>query len=90
MFLLSVQKNFYIILSLYVEWYVKKNSSLNFMSLVGFQASYIGKFTVEQVLKSFSGRINSLEPLVFGFSNSVPYVLEELGALRSLISWAFG
>ena len=28
-------------MSSYVEWHVQKNSSLNFMSLVGFQASKI-------------------------------------------------
>ena len=44
MFLLSAQNDFYIILSSYVEGYVKKNSSLNFMSLVCFQASKIWKF----------------------------------------------
>ena len=39
MFLLSAQNNFYIILSSYVEGHVQKDSSLNFMSSVGFQAS---------------------------------------------------
>ena len=34
---------------------------------------FIGKLTVEQVLKSFSGRNNSLKPPVFGFCNSLPY-----------------
>ena len=38
MFLLSAQNNFYIVSSSYVEGHVKKKSSLNFMSLVGFQA----------------------------------------------------
>ena len=37
--------------------------------MVGFQASniwiFFGKFTKEQVLKSFSGRNKSLEPPVF-------------------------
>ena len=41
MFLLSAQNNFSIILSSYVEEHGQKNSSLNFMSLVGFQASDI-------------------------------------------------
>ena len=36
MSLLSAQNNFYFILSSYVEKNVKKNSSLNFMSLVWF------------------------------------------------------
>ena len=44
MFLLSAQKIFYIILSSYVEGHVQKNSSLNFMSPVGFQASKIWNF----------------------------------------------
>ena len=39
--LLSVQNNFHIILSSYVEGYVKKNLSLNFTSLVRLQASKI-------------------------------------------------
>ena len=32
---------------------------------------FVGKFTVEQVLKSFSGRNNSLKPPVFGRINRV-------------------
>ena len=51
------------------------------MSLVGFQFSkiwmFFGKFTVEQALESFSGRNNSLELHVLGFSDSLPYGLEE-------------
>ena len=39
MFLLSAQKNFYIILSSYVQDYVNKNSSLNFMSSFGFHSN---------------------------------------------------
>ena len=39
--------------------------------------SYFLEFTVEQVLKSFSGRNNFPEPHVFGFSNSLPHGLEE-------------
>ena len=73
-------------LSLYVEGHEK---SLNFMSLVIFQASKIWgfcrKFTAEQVLKS-SGRNNAIESLAFGFSNSLPYGLEESRELRTLIS----
>ena len=83
--------NFYIISSSYVEEHVKKNSSLNFMSLAGFQASKIWmcfwKLTAEQVLKSFSSRNNSLKPPVFGFSNSLPYGLEESREFRALIRW---
>ena len=85
MFLLSAQNIFHIILTSSVEA-AKKNSSLNFMSSVGFQASKIWmfsfwKFTVELVLESFSGRNNSLEPPVLGFSNSLPYGLEKLSEL---------
>ena len=43
MFLLSAQSNFYIILSSYVEGYVKKNSNLNFMILVSSQVSKMWK-----------------------------------------------
>ena len=43
MFLLSAQNDFYVIWSSYVEGYVQKNSSLNLMSLVGFQVSKIWK-----------------------------------------------
>ena len=39
MFLSTAENKFYLIMSSYVEEHVKKNSSLNFMSLVGFQAS---------------------------------------------------
>ena len=42
-FLLSAQDSFYIILSSYVEGHAKK-SSLNLMSLFGFQASKFWKF----------------------------------------------
>ena len=63
-------------LSSYVEQHVKKKSSL-----VGFQASktwmFLGKFTENQALKSFSGRSNSLKPPVFGFCDSLPFGLEE-------------
>ena len=85
MFLLSAQNNFYIILSSYVEGHEQINSSQNFMSLVGFQASNIWmfffKFAAELVWKSFSGRNNFLEPPVFLFPNSLPYGLEELREL---------
>ena len=49
-----------------------------------------GKFTEEQVLKSFSGRNNSLKPLVFGFCDSLPFDLEESRELRVLIRWFWG
>ena len=49
------------------------------MSSVGFRASkiwiFFGKLTAEQVLKSFSGRSNSLKPTVSGFSNSLLFGL---------------
>ena len=64
------------------------------MSSVGFQASrilmFFGKFTVEKVLKSFSGRNNSLNPPVFGFCDSLPFGLEESRELRALIRWVLG
>ena len=47
MLLLSAWNDFYIILSSYVEGYVKKISRLNFMPLVGFQASKIWKFLLK-------------------------------------------
>ena len=46
-----------------------------------------GKFTVKQVLKSFSGRNNSQGPFVFGFCNSLSYGLEKSRELRILINW---
>ena len=49
MFLLSVQNNFFI-MSSYVEEHVKKNSSLNFMSSIGFQASKICMYFLENLL----------------------------------------
>ena len=48
----------------------------------------MNKFTVELVLKSFSGRNNSVEVPGFAFSNSFPYDLEESRECRALISWA--
>ena len=49
---------------------------------------FFEKFTVELVLKSFSGRNNSLEAPGFGFSNNLPHDLEESGEFRALVSWA--
>ena len=37
---------------------------------------FFEKFTVEQILKSFSGRNNSLKPPVFEFSDSLSYGLQ--------------
>ena len=44
----------------------EKKSSLNFMSLVGFQVGFFEQFTVQQVLKLFSGGHNFVNPPVFG------------------------
>ena len=60
--------------------------------MVGFQASniwiFFGKFTKEQVLKSFSGRNKSLKPPVF--CDSCLYGLEESREFRDLIRWVLG
>ena len=76
-------------MSSYEEGHVKKNSSQKFMYLVGFLASkiyiFFGKFTAEQVLKSFLGRNNSLKPLVFGFCDIPPFGLKKSRELRALI-----
>ena len=81
MFLLHAQNNLYIILSSLSTRLCKKNSTLNFMSSVGFRASkiwmFFGKFAVELVWKSISGKNNSLEPPAFLFFNSRLYDLEE-------------
>ena len=47
---------------------------------------FFGKFTVEQVLKSFSGRNNSQKSPIFEFFDSLPYDLEKSKELRALIS----
>ena len=36
---------------------------------------FFGKFTAEQVLKSFLGRNNSLKPPVFDVCDSLPFVV---------------
>ena len=41
MLILGAQDNFHIILSYYVEGHLKKNSNLNFISSIDFQASEI-------------------------------------------------
>ena len=71
----------------------EKEASLNFMSSAckpTKSGCFFGKFTVQQVLKSFSGRNNSLEPSIFGCSDSLPYGLEESKELRAFISWVLG
>ena len=45
---------------------------------------------MEQVLKSFRGRNNYLEPPVFGFCDSLPFSLEESRELRALINGFWG
>ena len=74
-----------VILSSYVKGHVKKNSSLNFMSLVGFQASKIGfsvnrhskmqKISVNNIFFAFlshhNGFTNCFEILNFAFSNII-------------------
>ena len=57
------------------------------MPSVGFQFSkicmfFFGKFTAEQVLKSFLGRNNSLKPPVFDVCDSLPFVV-----LKNQESW---
>ena len=92
MFLLSAQDNFYIRLSTYVEGHVKKKSSLNFMSSVGFQASkmwtFLWKFIVELVWKSFLGRNNSLESPVFSYFLTVFHMVWK--NQESCESWLVG
>ena len=88
MFLLSFQTNFYVILRSYVQGH------MSFMSLLRSRppksGCFLGKLTAELVLKSFSGRNNSLEAHVFGFTNSLPYGPEESMELRALFRWVLG
>ena len=44
----------------------------------------------EQILKSFSGRKNSLEAPVFGFCDNRPFALVESRELRALIRRVLG
>ena len=92
MFLLSAQNYFNIILSSYVEGQVKKNFKPEFYVFFRPPKSgcFFEEFTVEQVLKSFPGRTNSLKSPVFGFFNIVPFGLEESRKLRALIRWVWG
>ena len=73
---------------------MKKKLSLSFMlwfiSRPWKSGCFFGKFTAELVLKEFLGKNNFLEVPVFGFSNSLPYSLEESRELRALISWVLG
>ena len=87
MLLLRVQNNFYIILSSYVEGQVKKIQVLNFCIFGWFPGLqnldvFFGKFTVGQVLKSFSGTNDTLKPPVFGFCDSLPFGLENQESLE--------
>ena len=95
MFRLSAQSNFHIILISYVEDYVEKNSSLNFMILVGFQASKMRKFFWKIYFEAsfqiiFRKKNNFLEPPAFWFSNSLQYGLGESREFWILISWVLG
>ena len=79
MFILSAQNT---MSSSYVEGHVKKQiqvwiSCLRLVSRPPKSRCSFGKFTVEQVLKLFSGRNNSLNSTVFGFCEILPFVLEE-------------
>ena len=82
------------ILSSYVEGYVikkfKSELCLWLVSSPPKSGCFFEKFTVEQVLKSFSCRISSQKPPVFGFYDSFPYDLEESIELEALISWVLG
>ena len=64
------KNNFFFYLSRHYSFFSQKYMS-KFMFSVGFQAPKSGRFfrksTAEQVLKSFSGRNNSLEPLFLDF-----------------------
>ena len=50
----------------------------------------MGKLTVEQVLKSISGRTNPQKPSVFGYCDSLPVGLEESRELGTLIQRTLG
>ena len=78
------------ILRSYVDGHMKKNlargSCLSFASMSPKPGLFcFEKFSVELVLKLFSGR-NSVEATAFGFSNSLPYDLEESREFRAWIS----
>ena len=71
MILLIAQSNFCVTLSSYVEGHVKKKSSLNFMSLVGFQAPksgfFLENFLWSQFGNHFQVEITPQSPLFFYF-----------------------
>ena len=72
---------------------MKKNSSLNFLFSVDFQASKIWTFFWKIYCRtSFEilFRQKSLKPPVFGFCDSLLFGLEEPGELRALIRWVLG
>ena len=65
----------------------EKNSSLKFCVFGWFPGLqnldvFFGKFTVGQVLKSFSGTNDTLKPPVFGFCDSLPFGLENQESLE--------
>ena len=91
MFLLSVQTNFCILYWVHMYKSIwKKNLvwglCLWFVSRSPKSWRFFEKFTVELVLKSFSGRNNSVEAWFWIFY--LPYDLEESREFRALISWA--
>ena len=67
---------------------LKYFSTLNFLEKLKKVCKTIKeiKSFAEQVLKSFSGRNNFLEPSVFIFTKSLPYILKESRKLRIFIS----
>ena len=76
-FLLSIQTNFYIILSSYVERHTMKKSSLSFMFLIGFQA---------YKMWMLFWKISCPRDPFLEFSNSLQYNLEKSRELTAFIS----
>ena len=50
---------------------------------------FLGKFFVRKVLKSFSGRNNSVKPPIVRLCDSLPFGIEESQELRALIRWVW-
>ena len=90
MILLSVQDNFYTILSSTVEGRVQRKFKSEF-HVLGWCPGLGNLNVLLEIffLKSFSDRNSSLEPRFFIF-NSVPHGLEESRELRYLIRWVLG
>ena len=68
---------FCLLITLQREFPVSNIIFVEYALQIKIKLSHFQEFTLEQVLKSFSGRNNSLEPHIFGSSNSLPYGLEE-------------